>query len=46
MVRHTVSVPPEYSDAADHLMLCSSSGVKSSFAKCLEVNDGSAVPKA
>jgi hypothetical protein len=44
--RHTVSEPPEYNDAADHLMLNSSSAVKSFDSSRLDVNDGSAVPAA
>ena len=43
---HTVSEPPEYNDAADHLMLNSSSAVKSFDSSRLEVKDGSAVPAA
>ena len=42
----TVSAPPEYNEAADHLMLYSSSGVICLLSSSWEVYDGTAVPAA
>ena len=42
----TVSAPPEYNEAADHLMLNSASGVIFVLSSNWDVYDGMAVPAA